>query len=120
MYQTNSEIFEAVKQLKGKTVYTITRNKPNKIVDIVENDYMDGEIFIEGRNTVPLISQVVEAYKLLFTNGELERNKDLASLAHVSKQVSSVVFAIVYEIAKEEVELIQRGRTIVIAVLNSF
>jgi len=115
MFKTDNEIWEAVKKLKGKTIKTLTRDQPNHIIDVQDNSGLFDEVRIAGRNTSPTRNDIVEAYKTLVYNGELDRKTDLSHLAGVNSQKSSIVFAIIYYIAKEDIELIQRERRLIIA-----
>ncbi len=112
MYKTDDEIWEAVIKLKGKTVNTITKNKRNKIEDVQNTGSNNDAVIIARRNTQPLKSEIVEAYQKLYLNKKLDRKTDLVHLANINKQVSSIVFAIIYEIAKEDIELVQEDRII--------
>lgn len=112
MYKTDKEIWEAVMQLKGKTVRTISHDEPNKIQNVEDTGSDSDAVNILTRKTKPIKSDIIKAYKKLYSKGRLERNKDLQDLAHISKKVSSIVFAIIYEIAKEDIELVQEERII--------
>ena len=114
MFKTETEIWEAVKQLKGQTIYTLSHRKPNQIIEVDDTGNLWDEIHILDRHTKPTREDVLEAYKTLVENKELERKRDLAHLSGVNKQKSAIVFALVYYIAKERAELITRDRRVVI------
>lgn len=115
MFKTENEIWEAVKNLRGKTITTITQSKPNKIIEVEDTSNNFDKIHIAGRQTRPSRQDVVEAYKVLAINGELDRKADLAHLAGVNKQTSAIVFALVYAIAEKDVELVERDRRLIIS-----
>ncbi len=112
MYKTDKEIWEAVRQLKGQTVKTISKDEPNKIQNVEDTGSDNDAVIIFNRKTKPIKSDIIKAYKKLYGKGKLDRKNDLQNLAHISKQVSSIVFTIIYEIAKEDIELVQEGRVI--------
>lgn len=99
----DNEIWEKVKSFKGNKLCTYVKNSYNEIIDV-----NDDEILIKGRKTKPTKSDVINAYKLLFKKGELERKRDLAELAQINKQTSSIVFRIVGELAKEEIIILNK------------
>jgi len=112
MYKTDNEIWEAVMKLKGKTVKTISQNNPNRIQNVEDTGSENDAVIILNRKTKPNKADIINAYKKFYSKGRLERKKDLQDLAHISKQVSSIVFAVIYEIAMEDIELVQEGRVI--------
>lgn len=74
------EFLERLKGLKGRTVFTLTRHRPNKIIDVT-----DDKVVIEGRESkVPIwgSSGIYENYKILLKEGCLEmRKKDFTGNA---------------------------------------
>ncbi len=119
MYKTDKEIWEAVRQLKGQTVKTISKDEPNKIQNVEDTGSDNDAVIIFNRKTKPIKSDIIKAYKKLYGKGKLDRKNDLQNLAHISKQVSSIVFAIIYEIAKQDIELVQKGRIIHFELIKS-
>jgi len=114
MFKNENEIWEAVKQLKGETIKTLTQGRPNLIVEVEDTGSMNDEIHIAERHTKPTRKDVVDACKTLSYKKELERKQDLSHLSGVSSQKSSIVFALVYYIARKDVELIRRDRRLII------
>jgi hypothetical protein len=110
MFKTENEIWEAVKELEGKTITTVIRKNPNHIIKVEDTGNMFDKIHVEGRKTKPCRQDVIEAYKTLAKNGELDRKTDLAHLAGKRKQTSSIIFAFVFEITRKDIELIVRNR----------
>ena len=102
MYETNEEIWNAIVQLKGKTLYTLVENEPNHIIDVENTGSNSDQIIIENRNTSPIKEDVVAIYKLLFIKRILNRKTDLAYLELPEKQTSSIIFTIVRELTKNE------------------
>ncbi len=106
---------KSVKQLKGKTIKTLIQGKPNLIIEVEDTGSLHDAIHIAERHTKPTRNDVVDAYKTLACNKELERKQDLGHLSGVSEQKSSIVFALVYYIAMKDVELIRRDRRLIIS-----
>ncbi len=115
MLKNENEIWEAVKQFKGKTIKTLTQGKPNLIIEVEDTGSLHDAIHIAERHTKPTRNDVVEAYKALFYKKQLERKQDLGHLSGVSEQKSSIVFALVYYIAMKDVELIRRDKRLIIS-----
>jgi len=105
-----NEIWDKVKTLEDATLYTYTENEPNQIIHVKDTGSNKDSILIKDRETQPIKEDVVAAYKLLFTLGELERQRDLTWLAEPNKKTSSIIFRIVGELAKEEIYTIDKKR----------
>lgn len=109
---TDIEIWEKVKSLEGKTIYTLTHHDENYI-KLVENSSSDNDrVIIRDRDTTPIKRDIIAAYSSLHKQGQLERKKDLDWLATADKQTSSIVFSLIAEIAKEEIEIIDKKKVI--------
>lgn len=106
------EIWEKIKQLKGQTLFTYTELEPNTIVEVEDRGKSQDAVIIKERVTRPIKEDIIAAYQLLYSLGELERNRDLAWLASPEKKTSSIIFRLVGEIAKDEITVIQNRKTI--------
>ncbi|MGE5846486.1 MAG: hypothetical protein ACM34O_07170 [Ignavibacteria bacterium] len=104
------EIWEKVKLFQGMTLYTYTELEPNYIISVEDTSSNNDFILIKDRETRPIREDILAAYKLLFALGELERERDLAWLAEPNKKTSSIIFRIVGELAKEEINVINKKR----------
>jgi len=107
------EAWKKVKQLKGQTLLTYTELEPNTIIEVEDTNSRQDAVIIQERDTTPIREDIVAAYQLLYTQGELERGKDLAWLAGPEKKTSSIIFKIVGEIARDEIDMVQ-NRTIIL------
>ena len=103
---TKTEIWEKVNELQGKTIYTITKFEPNHILSIENTGENSDSIIIENRITQPTKEDIIKAYELLYEKKELERGRDLSWLEHPNRKISSIVFKIISEIAKDEISII--------------
>lgn len=90
----SSDIWNRVKQLEGKVIRTYVEGDEN-LIEIVS----DTEVIIKGRDTRPQRIDIEAAYKLLEVQHSLKRTPDLDWLANPDKQTSSIVFAIVGNVA---------------------
>lgn len=63
---SDDELWDRVKKLEGKTVFTIVQKKPNKVLRVT-----DREVIIEGRATRPSREFIVKVYRYLWRNGEV-------------------------------------------------
>lgn len=107
-----NEIWEKVMALQGVTLYTYTELEPNHIIRVEDTGKGNDSILIKNRETTPIKEDIIAAYKLLFALGELERERDLAWLSEPNKKTSSIVFRIVGELAKEEINIINKKRVV--------
>lgn len=105
MFNTDREIWKAVKSLEGMTLYTYIENSANHIKKVEDNGKNSDRVIIEERNTYPLKGDIIAAYRLLFSNKTLSRNDDLSWLAVPEKKTSSIVFRIIGEITQGESKL---------------
>lgn len=99
----DSDIWEAVKKLQGKTLLTFAEMEANHITLVEDTGSRNDRVNIEGRNTKPKRDDIIAAYKLLFLQGYLKRLPDLEWLACPEKQTSSIIFRIIGEIAKDDI-----------------
>jgi hypothetical protein len=104
MYNSDSEIWEEVKKLKGTTLYTYVEKSKNTFVDVEDSGRKIDRVIILERETFPTKEDVIAAYKFLVVKGSLKRT-DLEWLAAPEKQVSSIVFRIIGEISKDQIIL---------------
>jgi len=107
-----NKIWEKVRSLQGVTLYTYTDLEPNYIISVEDTGSKNDFILIKDRETKPIKEDIIAAYNLLFALGELERQRDLAWLAEPNKKTSSIIFKIVGELAKEEIDIIIKKRVI--------
>ena len=61
---SDDELWQHVKQLRGRTICTITCRSENKIVEVT-----DQEVIIEGRVTKPSRGFIVKVYHYLCRKG---------------------------------------------------
>lgn len=104
MFNTDLEIWEAVKKLEGETLRTIVEHEENKILKVEDTGSANDCVIIENRETKPLREDIIAAYNLFKAQKSLQRIPDLEWLAKPEKKTSSIVFTIIYEISKDEVE----------------
>jgi len=107
MFNSDNEIWSAVKLLEGKTLLTYVDESENRVITVEDTGNNKDKVIIDGRNTFPLREDIIAAYKLLFVKKELSRNYDLDWLAIPSKQTSSIVFKIIGVLTEGESYLIK-------------
>ncbi len=98
---TECEIWDKVKLLKGKTIYTYIKNSPNNIEEVEDSGSEEDKVIIKNRQTMPQRQNIVIAYNRLYSQGTLNRISDLSWFAN-HRRVSSIIFRIVGEIAKDD------------------
>ena len=117
MSLSNTEIWQKVIELQGKTLYTFIENERNTIIQVEDTNSSSDRVIILDRNTYPVKEDIIAAYNLLTISGKLKRIPDLAWLAQPGKLVSSIVFRIIGEISKDYIQ-IDLSRKIPILVLR--
>ena len=105
MRLNKKEFWEAIKQLRGKCLYTYVDRNHNTIVYVEDSNKPTDKIIIEERETCPIREDIEAAYELLYKKGSLTRKYDLAWLAGPEKKTSSIVFRIIGEIEKDFIEV---------------
>lgn len=100
MYNSDSEIWEAVKKIKGTTLFTYVEKERNDIIDVEDKASNLDRVHIADRDFYPSKEDIISAYKLLTIQGKLKRT-DLEWLATPKKRVSSIVFRIIGEISQD-------------------
>jgi hypothetical protein len=93
-----------VMQLKGETLHTYIGNESNTIIHVENTNSRKDRVLFHDRETSPIREDIEATYELLIIQGKLKRT-DLEWLAHPSKKVSSIVFRIVGEIAKDHTQV---------------
>ena len=107
------EIWNRIKMLIGHTLHTFTELEPNTIIIVEDTNSSQDAVIIKERATRPIKEDIIAAYQFLYKLGELERGRDLAWLAGPEKKTSSIIFRMVGEIAKDEIEVVkQKHKTI--------
>ncbi len=118
MHKNECEIWDTVKALEGKTIETLVNKSPNCIEFIEDTGQDIDKVIIKDRKTKPVRKDVINAYKILISKGELDRAGDLIHLSDVNKKTSSIIFAVVFNIALNDVDLVKRGRRTIIVLKN--
>lgn len=108
MQLDDNEIWDRVRSLKGKILYTYVENEPNTIVDVENTGSPTDKVSIKERVTCPVREDILGAYRLLELQGKIQRSTDLAWLATPEKKTSSIVFRIVGEVAGDSAILAKR------------
>lgn len=106
MFSSDLEIWQAVKKLKGQTLSTISENRNNFIIDVEDSNNKNDRVIIQDRETYPIKEDIIVAYRLLISNGELKRIPDLDWLSGPEKKTSSIIFKIVSEISNDHSKVI--------------
>ena len=96
MKLSDSESWERIKALVGKTVYTKTRKIPNKILRVT-----DARVEIEGRKTEPTRGAIYRNYETLYIEGRLGGGKER------NLRGMRVILAILREAVRDEIHVIK-------------
>lgn len=100
MHKLNEdELWNRVKGLEKKVVYTVERKRPNKVEEVT-----DKEIIITDRVSHIARKEVVDAYEHLWRMGELMPGK-----GDCGRFIHSVTPAILKAVDPEQVEVVHRG-----------
>lgn len=100
---TENELWERVRQLRGKTVYTIEQNRPNEVGKVTNE-----AVIIKGRQSRITRKKVWGAYEYLWRTGKLQIGKpDRENRGFIY----SVTAAILRDAVPEQVEVIRRGKS---------
>ncbi len=91
---TESVLWERVRRLEIKTVYTITRKIPNKISRVTDN-----RVEIEGRVSRIYRRQILRVYHTLREDGVVTGTRNLTGW--------SVIMAILHKVLPDETEEIK-------------
>ena len=110
--RAENEIWEAVKALQGRTLFTYVDEEPNLIDRVDDTNNGNDVVQIRNRDTKPTRRDIIAAYQLLHAQGNLRRIPDLEWLATPEKKTSSIVFRIVGEISRQEADYDPESDTI--------
>lgn len=100
---TENELWERVRQLRGKTVNTIERNRPNVVGKVT-----DRAVIIEGRQSRITRKELWDAYEYLWKMGKLQIGK---TDRENGRFIYYVTAAILRDAIPEQVEVIRRGKS---------
>jgi hypothetical protein len=104
--QSDRELWERVKALEGKTLYTITRGIPNKILRVTEN-----RVEIQDKTIVYFngVRGIFENYDTLIEDGYLIGESGEDSTMKANLRGRSVIMAILHKVMPDEIEKIKGG-----------
>jgi hypothetical protein len=100
---TENELWQRVRQLQGKTVYTIEQNRPNVIEEVTAE-----KVIIKGRQSPIRKIEAWDAYEELWVRGKLQIGKGGGKRRRFIYYVTA---AILRDAVPEQVEVIRRGKT---------
>ena len=99
---TQEQLWSRVIELEGTIIRTISRDKPNKILEVTDN-----EVIIADRTTRPTKDDLYSTYVLL-DSLDVVTTEDITWLKE--KRVSRICLAIIAEAAKDEITVVKDGR----------
>ena len=103
------ELWERVKGLQGRTVYTIERLSANKVLKVTDNEVRLAKENGELRSTTPIKSDIVNTYDYLMRHGQVTR-EDYSKIpeSRYWAFVGRVVYAILRDAVPEQIEEFHR------------
>ncbi len=97
---SEEELWSRIKNLEGKTIYTIKQRRRNHILKVT-----DWEVIIEGRRTRPSRKYIYNVYRYLHKHGEITKD-DFVKICgnEICKKVGRITMAILASALPDEVE----------------
>ena len=107
---SENELWERVKGLSGCTVYTIERQRPNRISGVT-----DESIAIADRTTKPTREDIFQVYREVWQRGEITGEDlygDQSILGHpYARKTGRIIVAVLASAVPEEIQGVRRSKT---------
>ena len=107
---SENELWERVRGLSGRTVYTIERQRPNRISGVT-----DESIAIADRTTKPTREDIFQVYREVWQRGEITGEDlygDQSILGHpYARKTGRIIVAVLASAVPEEIQGVRRSKT---------
>ncbi|MBA7625220.1 hypothetical protein ES703_32646 [subsurface metagenome] len=107
---SENELWERVRGLSGRTVYTIERQRPNRISGVT-----DEAIAIADRATKPTREDIIQVYREVWQRGEITSEDlygDQSILGHpYARKTGRIIVAVLASAVPEEIQGVRRSKT---------
>jgi len=107
---SENELWERVRGLSGRTVYTIERQRPNRISGVT-----DEAIAIADRATKPTREDIIQVYREVWQRSEITSEDlygDQSILGHpYARKTGRIIVAVLASAVPEEIQGVRRSKT---------